>query len=142
MLLCTFSSLFLGIRFATQGGSPRKIAGAGLSVPFSSGFALRRGVIDRLREQGWLSVPFSSGFALRHFLACCCIDWPNPTFSSLFLGIRFATGWNDGPGSSCSHLSVPFSSGFALRPGPRSWSCHPVALLSVPFSSGFALRQA
>ncbi len=87
-----------------------------LSVPFSSGCALRRTVeyhsgAKRLQ----LSVPFSSGCALRlerhlikFFIFCA-------SFSSLLIGMCFATGVGSRPATSSNPLSVPFSSGCALR---------------------------
>ena len=110
-----------------------------LSVPFSSGFALRRGGgPGRRAEERAFQFPF-----------------PRDSLCDLEKVLRKPQRWA---------LSVPFSSGFALRllkkmrsirgirvfqfPFPRDSLCDGLethhsrhrAALSVPFSSGFALR--
>ncbi len=93
-----------------------------LSVPFSSGCALRllrSREPEALREA--LSVPFSSGCALRPWRAGASAGADPSSFSSLLIGMCFATDlrtailWSR-LGIS---LSVPFSSGCALRPTER-----------------------
>ena|GEM_PF-821948 len=94
------------------------IQGTGLSVPFSSGFALRlSNWIPCACIAPCLSVPFSSGFALRQLSICLSQKIYNSPFSSLFLGIRFATLFHKLRFFLRVLLSVPFSSGFALRQG-------------------------
>ncbi len=114
----TFSSLFLGIRFATCCWlrSWQKIRSSFSSLFLGIRFATRSPEPQGAEPEAALSVPFSSGFALRPFSPCT---------------IRIVR---------CL-LSVPFSSGFALRPSYYTDNTLK-NILSVPFSSGFALRQA
>ncbi len=113
----TFSSLFIGISFAIV--SNRQCLGQSLrlSVPFSSGSALR-----------WLRLIGDSAKML--------------TFSSLFIGISFAmNNILDPDNPYLENLSVPFSSGSALRYNIKTgWIKVNAQILSVPFSSGSALR--
>ncbi len=93
---------------------------AALSVPFSSGCALRLVAGDAILRYGIvLSVPFSSGCALRLFPEIQRVGTQFFTFSSLLIGMCFATEIGDDFLDKCVPLSVPFSSGCALRQKSR-----------------------
>ncbi len=127
-----FSSLLIGMCFATRnslGGGPS--GHRCLSVPFSSGCALRPGIASSARTDiTHLSVPFSSGCALRRWVchASCRLMI---AFSSLLIGMCFATGklqetFRPGAG--------PFSSlliGMCFATSWMPWTC----AVSFPFSS-------
>ena len=85
----SFSSLFIGMGLAIVHIYAINSKG-NLSVPFSSGWALRLppGRRPHLRRS-WLSVPFSSGWALRCH-AGCARSGERVTFSSLFIGMGLA----------------------------------------------------
>ena len=113
---------------------PYGLSGPFLSVPFSSGFALRPVTSASLpRSTPPLSVPFSSGFALRRYCGETKVG-KSHSFSSLFLGIRFATPrcCADGsPGRAC--FQFPF---------PRDSLCDPICFAQslircITFSSLF-----
>ncbi len=87
-----------------------------LSVPFSSGCALRR-------SSGAYIVPSENSFQFPSHRDVLC--------DSFYWVLRCRRAWE---------LSVPFSSGCALRL-MRSNGSEVILFLSVPFSSGCALRH-
>ena len=139
-----------------------------LSVPFSSGWALRSAEwADLLADN---RIPFSSlfvgmGLAIlpkapdarpisQFFQFPFRRDGPCDSFLAMLyhmmrrLSVPFSSGWalrwpppEQQPPDYQLSLSVPFSSGWALRlPRPKIWG-PTIGLLSVPFSSGWALRS-
>ena len=112
--IITFSSLFLGIRFATK--MREEVVWRYLA--FSSLFLGIRFATKDFSTVRTTSSTFSSLFLGIRFATdreWCAERIDNNAFSSLFLGIRFATLPSTRPADSAKQLSVPFSSGFALR---------------------------
>mgnify|MGYP001346107687 CR=1 FL=1 len=164
-LISTFSSLFLGIRFATPVGEQLlSLPRHQLSVPFSSGFALRHNLVSAFAacyQAFQFPFPRDSLCDPKHYKRACCrpyhFQFPFPRDSlcdresllkqclSFGLSVPFSSGFALRPallwwdGAAQDGLSVPFSSGFALRQ-ERLERFFPTPFLSVPFSSGFALR--
>ena len=137
----SFSSLFLGIRLATWYCASVRTRKRKLSVPFSSGSALQPACEGSAREDcPRLSVPFSSGSALQ-------LTRPAGTSARLE---RFQFPFPRDP--PCNGYDIPLPLGCFVSfqfPFPRDPPCnyHRVWVvltrtesLSVPFSSGSALQ--
>ena len=163
----SFSSLFLGIPFATcPRVCPRLSSQYLVSVPFSSGFLLQHNPYTRVDASRmfrfsslFLGIPFATSMISSRSRT------PWKSFSSLFLGIPFATlanmyglGKMLEAGFSSLFLGIPFATphrptaaiwvvsfsslflGIPFATALRPHYLHQLALVSVPFSSGFLLQ--
>ncbi len=134
-----FSSLLIGMCFATGEWAISRGRSGPLSVPFSSGCALRPAPATPDAPR----IPFSSLLIGMCFATSAVVGHKHSgctSFSSLLIGMCFATSDYSYTNNRCNYLSVPFSSGCALRLDRRMIFMRNSTFLSVPFSSGCALR--
>ena len=113
---CSFSSLFIGMCFAIQGYTMYRKKAMILSVPFSSGCALRSILCgDNYRWMGVFQFPFhrdvlcDPSYGVRLIFAIASFQFPFHRDVLCDLPPTYHQPTN------LPHLSVPFSSGCALR---------------------------
>ena len=128
-VLSSFSSLFIGMGLAIEGHSPdRLLPSEGLSVPFSSGWALRffqRTILAS--RQFYFQFPFHRDGPC-DFKAYSCYFPHGLSFSSLFIGMGLAINfvYSVGPCPMFTFSSLFIGMGLAmchlarLLPGSRS----------------------